>query len=804
VRRITRYPTTATFVIAAAILGLVAGVLPGPISYVFISNDPLRYISDLVIAAFLLGIGERLMGSVRSALVFVIAGPIGVYLGYWIQQLLFATGDFWSLGDSPTELFDPVAPALVVALTGSAFATLLWRRRIRVVVIVLAILFGSYATVPTDIYRLTAALFGLLLGILLVRQGAHRTIDLSPRASRRRFIAGLSAATALGPLLAMLRPSGLSPLALLSSIATGETIDTAAVLETCGLGSSWACERGLLVISNHGVGTSALSFVPLVLILLASWGMWRGRRFAMWLAIVVDVLLSLIAALTLNIPAVIDSVINHGRTIALPEFTLAVFLAVALPLTVSIVIFANREVFPVKANRKDLRLFWVSVGVSFGVLYTAILSWSLVMVHPTNVATTPWFYLGGSLKRFLPGRLLDQPRGLSAGQDLFGNILFQSVGPIFWVLFIAFAARLLLKPEPVVHETRRDRAFDLIKRGGSSLAYMGMWQGNNYWFSSDHEALVVYRVINGIALTLSDVVCLPGEELRRIHEFTSFCDRNHWVPVFYSVHENMLESFTSLGWQVSPVGQESRLLLSEIDMSSKEWQKIRHAHNRAGREEVTAVWTSWPQLSAEQQRQVSSIAQGWASNRDIPEMGFTLGTERELRDPNIGLMLAIDTAGKIHGITSWLPVYRNGDIIGWTLDFMRRSGDAFPGVMEFLIGSAAIMMKDQGLESISLSGVPLAKRPQDAEESPAQEGVLDRLQSFLAKRLEPAYGFESLMFFKSKFHPHYETLYMAYADPVALPNIARAIGRAYLPDVTTRGALRLLWRLRHNTTTSSN
>lgn len=797
-RQITRYPTTATFVVVAAILGLVAGVLPGPISYAFISSDPVRYISDVAIAAFLLAIGERLMGSVRSALVFVIAGPIGVYLGYWIQQLLFVAGDFWSLGEAPIELCDPVAPALVVALTGSAFATLLWRRRIRVVIIVLAILFGSYATVPTDIYRLTAALFGLLLGILLVRRGAQRSVDLSPRASRRRFIASLSAATALGPLLAMLRPGGLSPLALLSSIATGETIDTEALLETCGLGSTWACERGLLVISNHGVGTSAVSFVPLILILLAAWGMWRGRRFAMWLAITVDVLLSAIAALTLNIPAVIDSVVNHGRTTALPEFTLAVILAVALPLAVAVVIVVNAELFPIRAQRPDLRRFWVSVGVSFGMLYGAILGWSLLMVHPTNVATTPWFYLGGSLKRFLPGRLLDQPRGLSAGQDMFGNILFQTVGPIFWILFILFAIRLLLRPEPVVHETRRDRAFDLIKRGASSLAYMSMWHGNNYWFSADHEALVVYRVINGIALTLSDVVCLPGEELRRIHEFTSFCDRHHWVPVFYSVHENMLESFTSLGWQVSPVGQESRLLLSEIDMSSKEWQKIRHAHNRAGREEVTAVWTSWPQLTFEQQRQVSGIAQGWASTRNIPEMGFTLGTERELRDPNIGLMLAIDPAGKIHGITSWLPVYRNGDIIGWTLDFMRRSSDAFPGVMEFLIGSAALMMKDQGLESISLSGVPLAKRPHGADETPAQGGVLDRLQSFLSKRLEPAYGFESLMFFKAKFHPHYETLYMAYADPVSLPNIARAIGRAYLPDITTRGAISLLWRLRHD------
>jgi len=60
--------------------------------------------------------------------------------------------------------------------------------------------------------------------------------------------------------------------------------------------------------------------------------------------------------------------------------------------------------------------------------------------------------------------------------------------------------------------------------------------------------------------------------------------------------------------------------------------------------------------------------------------------------------------------------------------------------------------------------------------------------------MEPVYGFQSLLHFKAKFQPVYQPLYMAYPDPAALGSIATAIGRAYLPHLTWRQALRLLTR----------
>jgi len=62
--------------------------------------------------------------------------------------------------------------------------------------------------------------------------------------------------------------------------------------------------------------------------------------------------------------------------------------------------------------------------------------------------------------------------------------------------------------------------------------------------------------------------------------------------------------------------------------------------------------------------------------------------------------------------------------------------------------------------------------------------------------MEPVYGFQSLLAFKAKFQPVYQPLYLTYPDPAALGSIATAIGRAYLPHLTSRQALRLLAKLR--------
>ena len=248
------------------------------------------------------------------------------------------------------------------------------------------------------------------------------------------------------------------------------------------------------------------------------------------------------------------------------------------------------------------------------------------------------------------------------------------------------------------------------------------------------------------------------------------------------------------------VAQETVLPLDALSFKGKKFQDVRTAMNNAARNGIHAEWIRYPTARRSVQTQILAISEEWVADRKMPEMGFTLGGPDELNDPEVRCLLAVDSQHVVHAVTSWLPVYDKGRISGWTLDFMRSRSTGFRGAIEFLIASAAVSLKDEGFKVISLSGAPLAQAPRDRELQLAGAGAddaggLDRLLDRLGSALEPVYGFRSLLAFKAKFQPQYAPLYMAYPDSAALPGIANALTRAYLPNLSFGERVRLLRRI---------
>lgn len=102
------------------------------------------------------------------------------------------------------------------------------------------------------------------------------------------------------------------------------------------------------------------------------------------------------------------------------------------------------------------------------------------------------------------------------------------------------------------------------------------------------------------------------------------------------------------------------------------------------------------------------------------------------------------------------------------------------GGIEFLIASAVLVAREEGLEFVSLSASPLATSASSGDSAASR--LLDRL----AAVLEPAYGFRSLAAFKHKFQPECPPLLMVVPDRMALPAIGMALLRAYLPDAAPK------------------
>ncbi len=334
----------------------------------------------------------------------------------------------------------------------------------------------------------------------------------------------------------------------------------------------------------------------------------------------------------------------------------------------------------------------------------------------------------------------------------------------------------------------------MLRRGDAgSLGHMGTWQGNATWTDPAGRGAVAYRVHGDVALTVSDPACTAEDRPAVIAAFTASCVRNGWVPAFTSVHEPVRELLTGQGWTALPVGVESVLDVTTFDLRGKKRQDLRTASNRADREGLRDEWTTYDALDADRRAEVEAICSRWAADRRLPEMGFTLGGLRELDDPSVRLLLAVTAEGHVTAVTSWLPVYEHGALVGYTLDVMRRGEDGMPGVMEFLIARTALRAREAGLTTISLSGTPLAVHD-------GAGPLVARGSRLLARVLEPAYGFRSLQRFKEKFGARHEPLWLVVPTALQVPRVARALTAAYVPGLRPRH----LWALRQAHTAAAD
>lgn len=746
------------------------------------------YLLSTAMVLALLPVAERRIGSRRTAVLAVVVQVGGSLVGLGAVALLDRLADGrWADQLAASTAVGPGTAVVGCVLAVSAGLPALWRRRLRLVLVIALVMLALYSGLIGDLLRLAAGLLGLALGAVVFgrRRGARRSRPT--RAETRVLVALVVAASALGPLIAAWAQTRVGPLSVLRFVFAATAPDPATVAGVCTDGSPRECAELQSRLRFSGLGPALLSIMPVLLLLVAAEGLRRGRRAAWGVALGLNLGLTALGLVLAASP--MQQRIVLGAGVHLHAFVL-VALPLLQPLLVAALLVASRRVFDVHAP----------VGTYRGLVKT--------VVGAAVVAAAAYVSLGFLLRDGfdrppgVAGLLADVPLRLVPGGYLVGFppaflpvdwpavVLFEWTGPVFWLVVVVAAARTLARPRLRSAEPDGDRVRALVAVGGGTLAHMATWAGHTYWFTEG--AAVAYRVIGGVAITTGGPV---GERNpQAVAGFAAHCRDQGWTPCFYSVDARVAGDAEALGWRTVQVAEETVLPLGALAFTGRKWQDVRTALNKAGKAGITAEWTTFAEAPLAITDQIRAISEEWVADKGLPEMGFTLGGLDELADPAVRLLVAVDTERTVHGVTSWLPVHRDGVIVGWTLDFMRRRSDeaAFRGVMEFLIASAALSCQAEGAEFLSLSGAPLARLDR-GERPPALQKLLDGA----GRRLEPVYGFRSLLAFKAKFQPEYRPWFLAYPETAALPAIGNALARAYLPDLTPRqtaGLARALFR----------
>ena len=789
-----------------------ADSLPGHWWAMFTSGFWARDLRGYILWTVLLLIGgtfaERRLGHWRFAAAALGSPALGIVAALSVAHGVRGVMGSWSAQLLSHSFVGPSAMLCGAVMAATSTLETLWRRRIRLALSVLLILLALYSGSFPDLVRLGAAVAGALLGPLLLGRVPRIAVPKVSRREARVLVAVVVAASAIGPVLAGLLPQAVGPLAVLRFLFTNiQPVDPQVLQTLCSVpdqAKDCAIERLQL---RAGSGGLFMAVLPCVLLLLFADGLRRGRRFA-WYAVLalqggLGVLAGSYIAAALS-PAGPGGQPNEGLgaiNVAAFHHPLSLVLPLLLPLALVVLLLVTRRLFAVTAPRATYSRLFGQLLATAAVLGAVYVVAGLALKGGFTPVPGPLELLADVPDRFLPlGFLVDVPPAILP-QTTPAVLLYEGVGVVFWAVAGVLVLRTFLRPAHNGHGTDEDRARAILRSSqSSSLSWMTTWAGNNYWFSPNGKSFVAYRVISGIALALGPPVGPHSELGEAVEDFTRYAGANGWTPIFYSVGTQVRDLTTARGWGSVQVAQETVLDLGSLTFTGKKFQDIRTALNKAAKQGIRAQWVRYPSAPLSLVLQIHAISEDWVANKGMPEMGFTLGGLDELNDPEVRCLLAIDEQNTVHAIASWLPVYRDGAVVGWTLDFMRRRSDGFRPGIDFVIASAALSLKEQGYEFISLSGAPLARTPQEldggAEGAPAQNtGILDRLLDRVGAALEPVYGFRSLLAFKNKFQPRTEPLYLVYPDAAALPSIGNAIARAYLPKVSFGQGLSLVRKL---------
>ena len=741
----------------------------------FFAEDLATYLGVTVTLLIVGSLCERRWGSLRMAWMSALVQVIGVSVGVGVVALAAAGSDAgwdWQWADylaaGVAVGATPLAAGLLMAF--SAGSTVLWRRRIRAGVFTLCLVALLYGGQLQDVLRMSTALVGLLAGVLFVHRG-DRGIHLhASRHETRVLVAVVVAATALGPMLVAV---------------TGEIEGPLSALADLYVGPSAYGDTG----TGRDLAQVLLSVVPAVIVLVLAAGLRRGRRFAWWATLLFHSLLLTVAtfyAIDYYAWAVDNDLLDQGTS-----WVAWLVPLVLLPILVIALLLATHRSFTVQAAPGVYRRLGLTVaGLVLGL-------WAVFVIIGSVVATDfdPPVSLADLIVDF-PARLL--PNGyLSIIEPTFepteglGRLLIDWIPVAVWSVVLIGLLRSFVSAR--VESGGADAVFArriLERDGTTSLAYLTTWEGNSYWFAPDGRSYVAYRVHGGVAVTTGDPIG-PRETLGQVLDgFVAFCHSHHWTVCLYSVTDGVKAVTDGYGWPSLQVAEETVLPLGALAFNGKKFQDVRTSISRARRHGIDAEWIGYRTAPLAIRDQIEAISEEWVSEKALPEMGFTLGGLDELDDPAVRCLIAVDGERTVHGVTSWMPCYSGGVPVGWTLDFMRRRSEGFKGVMEFLIGTAALDLQHEGAEFVSLSGAPLARADPGAEPAGVQ-----RLLEMIGASMEPVYGFRSLLKFKAKFAPEYRPMYLCYPEAAVLPRIGLAISHAYLPNMTVRQGVRMMGRL---------
>ncbi|HET9690156.1 MAG TPA: phosphatidylglycerol lysyltransferase domain-containing protein [Acidimicrobiales bacterium] len=325
-----------------------------------------------------------------------------------------------------------------------------------------------------------------------------------------------------------------------------------------------------------------------------------------------------------------------------------------------------------------------------------------------------------------------------------------------------------------------DRARAVVARHGSgTLDWFALRPDKDFFFWGD--TVVAYAVYGTVCLVSPDPIGPVAERDEAWRAFRAFVDDHGWALGGLGAGEEWLPVYRATGMHDLYVGDEAVVRVQRFSLDGGRFKGLRQAVNRVAKYGYTISFHDPSAISAELRCALEAVMT--KSRRGDVERGFSMTLGRVFDPADDGLLLAVVHGPRPDGAPEGEPgppvafchyVPAPG-IGGYSLDLMRRDAGEHPnGLIDFAVVETIRWLREQGHAGLGLNFATM--RAVLAGE--AGQGVGQRVQAWLLRRMGDSMQIESLWRFNAKFDPDWQPRYAIYDAPENALAVAIAVARA--------------------------
>ncbi|HEY3810106.1 MAG TPA: phosphatidylglycerol lysyltransferase domain-containing protein, partial [Acidimicrobiales bacterium] len=331
----------------------------------------------------------------------------------------------------------------------------------------------------------------------------------------------------------------------------------------------------------------------------------------------------------------------------------------------------------------------------------------------------------------------------------------------------------------------------LARHGAGTLDYFALRPDKQFYFWGD--TVVAHAVYGGVCLVSPDPIGPVAEREETWRAFRRYVDEHGWALGGLGAAEEWLPIYRATGMHDLYVGDEGVVRVGRFTLEGGRFKGLRQAVNRVAKYGYRISFHDPSQLDPALRAALEDVMT--KSRRGDVERGFSMTLGRAFDPDDAGLLLTVvhgpadpdspaGALGAVAGVGGVGPLgtpvafcqfVPAPGIGGYSLDLMRRDdGDHPNGLIDFAVVETIREVKARGGDGLGLNFATM--RAVLAGE--AGEGLTQRVQAWVLRRMADSMQIESLWKFNAKFDPDWQPRYAVYDAPENMLAVAIAVARA--------------------------